>query len=49
MTRIVYVNDSVGRKCYAFDFDLESGSISDRRVLVDLTHTNGEPDGMIVE
>lgn len=34
---------------YAFDFDLETGNISNRRVLVDFRASGGEPDGMIIE
>lgn len=36
-------------KVYAYDFDLESGSISNKRLLVDRRPTYGEPDGMVVE
>lgn len=46
---IVYINDSVGMVVYAFDFDLESGSLSNKRVLVDRPGESGEPDGMVVE
>ena len=45
----VYLNDSVGQKCFAFDFDLETGSISNRRLQVDMSGTKGEPDGLVVE
>lgn len=34
---------------FAYDFDLESGSISNKRLLVDRRATYGEPDGMVVE
>lgn len=34
---------------YAFDFDLESGSISNKRLLIDRRDSFGEPDGMVVE
>lgn len=34
---------------YAFDFDVETGGLSNQRVLVDSTQLEGEPDGMIVE
>lgn len=46
---IVYLNDSMGQKSYAFDFDLETGTLSNQRVLVDMTGTDGEPDGLVVE
>jgi sugar lactone lactonase YvrE len=42
------MNDSVGQKIYSFDFDLETGSISNRKLLVDMAGTSGEPDGMVV-
>lgn len=45
----VYLNDSVGQKSFAFDFDLETGSISNRRLIVDMRGTSGEPDGLVVE
>jgi sugar lactone lactonase YvrE len=45
----VYMNDSVGQKSYAFDFDLDTGNISNRRLLVDMRGTGGEPDGLVVE
>lgn len=45
----VYLNDSVGMKITAFDFDLETGSISNQRTLVDFRDAGGEPDGMVVE
>lgn len=46
---LVYFNDSVAMKVYAYDFDLESGSISNRRLFIDRRSTYGEPDGMVVE
>jgi len=52
MTRLilsVYLNDSMGQKTYSYDFDLETGSISNKKVLIDFTGTTGEPDGMVVE
>jgi sugar lactone lactonase YvrE len=45
----VYFNDSVAMKVFAYDFDLESGSISNRRLFIDRRSTYGEPDGMVVE
>ncbi|KAH7397783.1 SMP-30/Gluconolaconase/LRE domain-containing protein [Cadophora sp. MPI-SDFR-AT-0126] len=44
-----YLNDSVGQMVYAFDFDLEQGSISNQTTLVDFHGTEGEPDGMVVD
>jgi sugar lactone lactonase YvrE len=45
----VDMNDSVGQKSYAFDFDLDTGNISNRRLLVDMRGRGGEPDGLVVE
>lgn len=45
----VYVNDSVGQRSYAFDFDLETGNISTKRLFADFSGTSGEPDGLVVE
>jgi len=45
----VYFNDSVAMMVFAYDFDVESGNISNRRLLVDRRHLYGEPDGMVVE
>lgn len=46
---IVYFHDSVGMMVFAYDFDLESGDISNKRLLVDRRDSYGEPDGMVVE
>lgn len=45
----VYFHDSVGMTVFAYDFDLESGSISNKRLLIDRRNSYGEPDGMVVE
>lgn len=45
----VYFNDSVAMKVFAYDFDLETGNISNRRLFIDRRSTYGEPDGMVVE
>lgn len=34
---------------YAYDFDLETGNISNKRLLIDRRDSFGEPDGMVVE
>jgi len=43
------MNDSVGQKSYAFDFDLETGNISNKRLIIDFRGTSGEPDGLVVD
>ncbi|KAF9885649.1 hypothetical protein FE257_012740 [Aspergillus nanangensis] len=45
----MYFNDSVAMIVYAYDFDLESGDISNKRILVDRRDSFGEPDGMVVD
>jgi sugar lactone lactonase YvrE len=44
-----YLTDSPLKTIYAFDFDLQSGSISKQRVLVDLTAESFYPDGLTVD
>lgn len=44
-----YLTDSAKHQIYAYDFEPESGSIRNRRVLIDLSHENGEPDGMAID
>ncbi|PVD23866.1 hypothetical protein C0Q70_17140 [Pomacea canaliculata] len=45
--------DSIPKKVYAFDYDLENGAISKQRTAVDLTpydiDTYGVPDGMTID
>ncbi|KAJ6110351.1 Anterior fat body protein, partial [Penicillium sp. IBT 16267x] len=45
--RTMYLNDSIGMKIMALDFDLATGSISNPRTLVDFQGMGGEPDGMV--
>lgn len=45
----VYFNDSVGKKVFAYNFHLESGTISHKRLLIDQRNSPGEPDGMVIE
>ncbi|PGG97747.1 hypothetical protein AJ79_09099 [Helicocarpus griseus UAMH5409] len=47
--KTMYFNDSVAMLVYAYDFDLESGNISNKRILIDRRSTYGEPDGMVVD
>jgi sugar lactone lactonase YvrE len=44
-----YLTDSAKHHIYAYDFELETGAISNRRVLVDLTHEGVEPDGLAID
>ncbi|KXT12612.1 hypothetical protein AC579_382 [Pseudocercospora musae] len=47
--KTMYFHDSVGMMVFAYDFDLESGSISNKRLLIDRRNSYGEPDGMVVD
>jgi len=44
-----YLTDSYRRRIYAYDFDLETGELGDRRVLIDLTGEVFEPDGLVID
>lgn len=44
-----YLTDSPLKTIYAYDFDSQSGSISNRRVLVDLQAESFFPDGLTVD
>lgn len=47
--KTMYYTDSPLRKIYAYDFDLESGSITNRRDLVNVPSPDGLPDGLTVD
>lgn len=44
-----YLTDSAQHKIFAYRFDPQSGSISDRRTLVDLSNEAVEPDGLAID
>jgi len=44
-----YFTDSVKRLIYEYDFDLESGSIENRRTFVEVPEGVGVPDGLTVD
>ncbi len=44
-----YLTDSPLQTIYAYDFDFDSGNISDRRVLIDLKAESFFPDGLTVD
>lgn len=44
-----YLTDSAQHKIYAYDFEVETGTISNRRILVDLSHEAVEPDGLTID
>ena len=45
----IYLIDSPTKKVFAFDYDLATGNISNRRVAVTIPDTEGYPDGMTVD
>ncbi len=47
--RVMYLTDSTPAVIYAYDFDLESGSIANRRTFVDRSGQTGVPDGLAVD
>jgi len=47
--RTFYLTDSPRQIIYAYDFDLETGTISDRRPLINLAGESFYPDGLTVD
>ena len=47
--RLMYYTDSIARNIYVFDYDMESGNISNSRVFVETPDGEGLPDGMTVD
>ncbi|MFL6352286.1 MAG: SMP-30/gluconolactonase/LRE family protein [Bryobacteraceae bacterium] len=45
----LYFTDSIARRIYAYDYDLASGDIRHRRVLLEVPRTEGIPDGLAVD
>lgn len=44
-----YLTDSAKHKIYAYSYESETGTIRDRRVLIDLTDEGVEPDGLAID
>ncbi|MEH2347366.1 MAG: SMP-30/gluconolactonase/LRE family protein [Nostoc sp.] len=44
-----YLTDSPQQKIYAYDFNSITGSITNRRIFVDLTHEYFHPDGLTID
>ncbi|WP_414544344.1 SMP-30/gluconolactonase/LRE family protein [Nostoc sp. CCY0012] len=44
-----YLTDSPQQTIYAYDFDLETGNIANRRAVVNLTHESFYPDGLTID
>ena len=47
--RTMYFADTHRQMVWCFDYDIENGSISNRRVFKDWTHQLGRPDGAVVD
>jgi sugar lactone lactonase YvrE len=47
--RTFYFTDSVERRIWAFDFDMERGRLGERRLFAELTPEDGHPDGQCVD
>ena len=44
-----YLTESITNTIYAFDYDIETGGIDDRRAFVDVPDGEGMPDGLTVD
>lgn len=47
--RTFYLTDTMRRAIYAYDFDLEAGTIANRRTFVSTKESDGYPDGLAVD
>ncbi|KAH8653797.1 regucalcin [Xylariales sp. PMI_506] len=47
--KTMYVNDSVAMQVFSYDFDVETGNISNKKLFIDRRDSYGEPDGMVVD
>lgn len=47
--KTMYYIDSPTRQVMAFDFDLESGDISNKQIVIEMTEADGYPDGMTID
>jgi len=45
----MYVVDSMMKKIFRYDFDLEKGTISNKTILIDTSAETGLPDGMTID
>jgi sugar lactone lactonase YvrE len=47
--RVLYVVDTAVHRIYAYDFDVASGTLTNRRIFVDTSNIEGRPDGLAVD
>ncbi len=47
--RLFYFTDSGAKRIYVYDFDVEAGTIANRRIFVELPDGVGSPDGLTVD
>jgi sugar lactone lactonase YvrE len=47
--RLFYFTDTQKQVIYAYDFDLASGEIANRRMFITVPEAEGKPDGMTVD
>ncbi|KAH8684269.1 putative anterior fat body protein [Tricladium varicosporioides] len=47
--KTMYFNDSLGQKTFRYDFDLETGSISNKSLFLDFNGTIHEQDGLVID
>ena len=46
---LMYINDTTSLFTYCFDFDLENGQLSNKRIFFDHSKGSGYPDGLFVD
>lgn len=47
--KIMYYNDTINGRVFAFDFDLETGEATNKRLFIQFTPEDGTPDGMTTD
>ncbi len=47
--KTLYYTDSFAREIYSFDYDIETGSLVNRRIFATIPESHGLPDGMAVD
>jgi len=47
--KVLYFTDSVTKKVMAYDYDIETGNITNERVVIEFGEQEGKPDGLYVD